>query len=133
MINSLVKDLEFSLGSGVSKVSLHELSLGQFDVILGMDWLSGVRASIHCHDRKLVWEDVTGVKHEIVGLRNSLKVKTMSQARFVKLNRVDKGLVYALFFNKPSEGGEVIPEDDFPILHSFRDIFLESLPGLPPS
>ena len=73
------------------------------------------------------------MKHEIVGLRNSLKVKIMSHARFVKLNRVDKGLVYALFFNKPSEGGEVIPEDDFPILHSFRDVFPESLPGLPPS
>ena len=40
VINSLVQDLEFSLGSGSSKVSLHELNLGQFDVILGMDWLS---------------------------------------------------------------------------------------------
>ena len=54
VINSLVKDLEFSLGSGVSKVSLHELNLGQFDIILGMDWLSGVRANIYCHDMKLV-------------------------------------------------------------------------------
>ena len=88
-----------------------------------MEWLSGVRESIHCHDMKLVWEDVTGVKHEIIGLINSLKVKIMSHARFVKLNRVDKGLVYALFFNKPSEGGEVIPEDDYPILPSFRDVF----------
>ena len=63
------------------------------------------------------------MKHEIVGLRNSLKVKIMSQARFVKLNRVDKGLVYALFFNKPKEGGEVIPEDDFPILHRLSRCF----------
>ena len=73
------------------------------------------------------------MKHEIVGLRNFLKVKIMSQARFVKLNQVDKGLVYALFFNKPLEGGEVIPEDDFTILHRFQDVFPKIFLGLPPS
>ena len=131
-INRVVNELSFHLGGGESKACFHELPLGHFDVILGMDWLRKVRAKIHCHDRKLVWDDDKGVSHEIGGLRNSLKVKVMSQARFMKMNRVDKGVVFALFFNKPKEGGEVIPEEDFPILREFRDVFPEKLPGLPP-
>ena len=133
VINRVVKELGFSLGEGESKASFHELPLGHFDVILGMDWLEKVRAKIFCHERKLVWESDEGVVREIGGLKNSLKVKIMSQARFLKLNRVDKGVVLALFFNKPKDGGEVIPDEDLPILREFRDVFPEKLPGVPPT
>ena len=34
--------------------------------------------------------------------------------------------------NTPKDGTSVIRDDDFPILQEFKDVFPETLPGLPP-
>ena len=48
------------------------------------------------------------------------------------MDRRDKGLVFALYLNTPKDGANVIGEDDFLVLQEFKDVFPETLLGLPP-
>lgn len=131
-VSKVTPMLEFKIGGLESEGTFNELPLGNFDLILGMDWLVGVRANILCSDRKLVCYDKEGSSYEIEALKTSLKCKIISSAHFMKLDRRDKGLVFAIYLNDPKEGGKVIGDQDYPILKEFKDVFLKKLPGLPP-
>lgn len=115
-VSKVSSKLGFSIGSMSSEWVFNELPIGNFDLILGMDWLREVRAKILCADRKLICYDSNDDSFEIEGLKSSLKYKIMSSDRFVKLDRRDKGLVFALYLNVPKDGANVIGEDDFPVL-----------------
>ena len=115
-VSKVSSKLGFAIGSMSSKWVFNELPIGNFDLILGMDWLREVRAKILCADRKLVCYDSNDDSHEVEDLNSSLKYKIMSSDRFVKLDRRDKGLVFALYLNTPKDGANVIGEDDFLVL-----------------
>jgi hypothetical protein len=131
-VSKVSSKLGFTIGSMSLEWVFNELPIGNFDLILGMDWLREVRAKILCVDRKLVCYDSNDDSHEVEGLKSSLKYKIMSSDRFVKLDRRDKGLVFALYLNTPKDGANVIGEDDFLVLQEFKDVFPETLPRLPP-
>ncbi|KAL8109066.1 hypothetical protein AgCh_025239 [Apium graveolens] len=100
---------------------------GEFDIILGMDWLSGNGAQIDC-ERKRVKIRVQNRK-EIVfkGQRQTQKFLTMLQAkRFLKKGN-EAYLAYVLDTKK-----EVPNIQDIPVVNEFEDVFSENLPGLPP-
>ena len=45
----------------VLKANLIPLEMADFDVILGMDWLSNHKASMNCFTKKIQFEDKIGV------------------------------------------------------------------------
>jgi len=53
-VSKVSSKLGFTIGSMSSEWVFNELPIGNFDLILGMDWLREVRAKILCADRKLV-------------------------------------------------------------------------------
>ncbi|CAA0811075.1 Unknown protein, partial [Striga hermonthica] len=46
-------DLSFSIGGRVLSTDAFVLEMRDFDLILGMDWLSFYHADIRCHDREI--------------------------------------------------------------------------------
>lgn len=54
VVEKLVQGCSLDIGALTTKVDLQILSLGSYDVVLGMDWLSAHRAMIDCH-HKAVW------------------------------------------------------------------------------
>ena len=53
---SVSKGCEVPVGSVVLKANLILLEMSNFDVILGMDWLSNHRASMDCFTKKIVFK-----------------------------------------------------------------------------
>ncbi|GJT99407.1 putative reverse transcriptase domain-containing protein [Tanacetum coccineum] len=84
------------------------IKLGRFDVIIGMDWLSKYHAVIVCDEK-------------IVRIPYGNEVLTIygDGSEVMKKNIKDKSGEKRL--------------DDVPIVRDFLKVFLEDLPGLPPT
>ncbi|XP_070021008.1 uncharacterized protein [Nicotiana sylvestris] len=116
---------------GVRKISvdLPLLDMVDFDVILGMDWLSAYNAVLDCHAKnvtlalpgfpRLEWRGTPG--HSTSRVISYMKARRM----------VEKGcftyLVYAL-----DSSAKVPSMDSVPVVLKFPEFFPVDLPGMPP-
>ncbi|PWA76257.1 reverse transcriptase domain-containing protein [Artemisia annua] len=117
-------------------IDLLPVTLGSFDVIIGMDWLSKYRANVIC-DKKIVrvpyGKEIFNIQGDRSGSRSLSKLTVISCTRLPKL--IDKGCY--LFLAQISEKGEKEKKGkcigDVPIVHDFPDVFPGDLPGIPPT
>ena len=118
----LVHDREFS-------VDLTALPFHEFDLILGMYWLSKHQAVVDC-DKKIVVLKCSDLSELTVhGIRSgpvSNVISTMQARRFLR-----KGCEAFLALVLDSKRGQVNLED-IPVVKEFLDVFPEELSGLPP-
>ena len=102
------------------------LDMFEFDVILGMDWLSTFYASIECFGKKVVFRIPGEPEFFFEGdrvVKPPLLVSAMQARRFLRKG-CEGFLVCAL------KGDKV---EDIPVVEEFPDVFSEDLPGLPPN
>ena len=101
--------------------------LGEFEVILGMDWLSEHDAQIDCRSKKVTL--VTPEKKQVIfkGEKQTKKFLTMIQARKLLRQGCEAYLAHVVDVEK-----ETPKIEDIPIVNEFPDVFPEELPGLPP-
>ena len=108
---------------------LIELSFKDFDVILGMDWLSRHQAIVDCRMKRVTLrtpneDEVTFISERSNHLSNVISV---SIARKMVRKGCEVYLAYVI------ETEKVRPSvSDIPIVSDFSDMFPEELPGLPP-
>ncbi|GKV03839.1 hypothetical protein SLEP1_g16082 [Rubroshorea leprosula] len=109
--------------------SLFVLDISDFDIILGMDWLSKHFASIDCY-RKWVIFNIPG----------ELEFNFQGSVSFgppvlVSALQAQKYLVNGCqgFIVSITDASSVTSRlEDIPVVHEFPDVFSEDLPGLPP-
>ena len=105
------------------------LPFHEFDLILGMDWLSKHWAIVDC-DKKIVMLKFSDLSKVIVqGIRSrpmSTVISGMQAQRFLR-----KGCEVFLALGLDSKRGQV-NLDDIPMIKKFFDVFPKELPGLPP-
>ncbi|KAL8155199.1 hypothetical protein AgCh_000543 [Apium graveolens] len=101
--------------------------LGEFDIILGMDWLGENTAQINCKSKKVYLKTENGEKVIFKGQRQERLFLTIVQAK--KLLR--KGCKSFLAYVVDSER-ESLSMKDIPVVNEFPDVFPDELPGLPP-
>ena len=118
----VIHDREFS-------VDLIALPFHEFDLILGMDWLSKHQAIVDC-DKKIVVLKCSDLSEVTIhGIRFgpvSNVIFAMQAQRFLR-----KGCKAFLALVLDSKRGQVNLED-IPVIKEFPDVFLEELSGLPP-
>ena len=105
------------------------LDIHEFDVILGMDWLSIHHAIVDCY-RKQVRFCRPGLTEVVFyGLRKTLPNSIMTAMKASKmLQKPYQGyLAYAI---KVRDSGSRL--EDIPVVREFLDVFPEDLPGIPP-
>ncbi|KAL8104588.1 hypothetical protein AgCh_028706 [Apium graveolens] len=101
---------------------------GEFDVILGMDWLSSNGAQIDCERKKVKIRVQNGNEVVFRGQRQAQKFLTMLQDKRLLKKGNEAYLAYMMDTKK-----EVPNIQDIPIVNEFEDVFPENLPGLPPN
>lgn len=108
-------------------VDLIPFKLGEFDVILGMDWLSRNNAQINCK-RKTVKLPLRGGKVVVFkGRLQTGKFLTMTQTKRLLRKGNEAYLAYVV------DTRQGVPQlQDIPVVNEFEDVFPEDLPGLPP-
>ncbi|XP_074315465.1 uncharacterized protein LOC141651664 [Silene latifolia] len=106
---------------------LIQFKLGEFDVILGMDWLARYDARFTCRDQKIVLKSPTGSRVSYQGVRVTPTVKWISALKMVGMGRKGHQIYLCSVRDVLAEPKlEVIP-----VVEEFPDVFPDDLPGIP--
>jgi hypothetical protein len=104
------------------------ISLGAFDIILGMDWLSQYRAVISYFWKTVLLQAPSG--REVVFLGSSPKFTLSLLAQLLLDRRSRKS---GIFFSMVVEGEAALRVQDIRVVVcDFADVFPAELPGIPP-
>ncbi|GKD65567.1 putative reverse transcriptase domain-containing protein [Tanacetum coccineum] len=113
------------------------VELGSFDVIISMDWLANHHTMIAC-DEKVVripfGDEVLIVQGDRCGRGKNLKLSIISCIKTQKC--IEKGCPIFLAQVTKKEIEDKSKEkrlEDVPMVRDFLEVFLEDLPGLPPT
>ncbi|GJZ12948.1 putative reverse transcriptase domain-containing protein [Tanacetum coccineum] len=109
-INKVIRGCKLDIEGHTFDIDLILFGHGNFDVIIGMDWLSRHRAEIICHKRVLRIPLPHGETLRVYGERPEEKVKHLMSAKI-----------------------EEPKLKDITIVRNFSEVFLDDLSGLPPS
>jgi len=117
------------IGEHESKVDLIPLESNNFDIILGMDWLSKHKAQIECYTKTVTFQGLWGRRMIFRGERTIILTNLISAVSNRKLLR--KGCTRYLAYVLNSKNDET-GLNDILIVKEFPNVFLKELPGLPP-
>jgi hypothetical protein len=115
------------LADEVFLANLVVISLGAFNVILGMDWLSQYCAVISCFWKTVLLQAPSG--REVIFLGSSPKFTLSLLAQFLPDRRSRKS---GIFFSMVVEGEAALRVQDIWVVCDFADVFPAELPGIPP-
>ncbi|KAL8094173.1 hypothetical protein AgCh_035878 [Apium graveolens] len=107
-------------------VDLIPFKLGEFDVILGMDWLSNHDAQVECKNKKVKLRTKDGIEVIFRGKKQERKFRMAIQTK--RLLR--QGCEVYLAHVKDLEA-ESLRIEDIPVVKDSPDVFPDELPGLP--
>ncbi|XP_052489809.1 uncharacterized protein LOC105763799 [Gossypium raimondii] len=107
-----------------------ELSFGEFDLKLGMDWLVKHQVNLDCATKYVVLKTVEGDEVVLIRERRDYLSNVISALRAEKL--VHKGCeAYVAYSN--GVDSEAPSVKDIRTVKDFLDVFPNELPGLPPN
>ncbi|XP_070025710.1 uncharacterized protein [Nicotiana sylvestris] len=129
VVNRVYHSCVFTIGSLETSVDLLLLDMVDFDVILGMDWVSPYHAILDCH-AKMVTLALLGLPQ--LEWRGTLGHSTSRVISYVKARHmVEKGYHDYLAYVRDSSI-EVPFMDSVPVVREFVEVFPADLPGMPP-
>jgi hypothetical protein len=109
-------------------VDLIPMVLGEFRVIIGMDWLSRYHANVRCASKTIEVHSPSGRRLIIQGERRvEAKLCTLVEATKYMLNG---GKSYLAYVVNTTLTAPVLSE--VPVVNEYPDVFPDDLPGLPP-
>nr|APU93382.1 putative gag-pol polyprotein [Marshallia obovata] len=109
-------------------VSLFLVTLGSFDIILGMDWLSRCGAIVECKDKKILLKAPSGEQLIVCGDKVNAEAKIISMIKANKFIRRGCEVFLAYAIENRKEEPKV---HEVPVIREFPDVFPDDLPGVP--
>ena len=128
-VNRVYKNCPIIIHDREFFADLIALPFREFDLILGIDWLSKHRAIIDCDKKTIVLRCYDQSKVIVHGVRSGLMSNVISAMQARRLLR--KGCEAFLAFVLDSKRGQIELENIL-VVKDFLDVFPEELPGIPP-
>ncbi|XP_028082025.1 uncharacterized protein LOC114283418 [Camellia sinensis] len=125
-IGLICKDCKIGMSNLHLTCDLRVMKMSDFDIILGMDWLSAHRAVINCHQRKVVAHTLDGTRFQFKGDRQDPIASTKHRTQWC--NQI-AGRIASLILNEEGQGELELPR----IVCEYADVFPTELTGLPPT
>ncbi|KAJ0932532.1 putative nucleotidyltransferase, Ribonuclease H [Helianthus annuus] len=127
-LHEVCRNCKFTIEDEEFDIDLIPMVLGEFKMIVGMDWLARHHVEINCETKVMVIQAPSGKQLSIQGERNvETKLCTLVQAYKYVLNGSRAYLAYV------GDARQTLPKlEDVEVVNKFPDIFPEELPGLPP-
>ncbi|XP_022000061.1 uncharacterized protein LOC110897604 [Helianthus annuus] len=123
-------ECKLNLLGQVFDIDLLSISLGSFDIVVRMDWLSKHRADIICKEKIVRIPLPSGESLSVQGHRSGATVSIISSMKAQKCLRKGDPTILALVTITLSEEKKI---EDLPVVREFPNVFPEELPGLPPN
>ncbi|XP_071712896.1 uncharacterized protein [Rutidosis leptorrhynchoides] len=127
--NGEYKNCVIDLGTEKFDIDLVPITLGEFDVVVGMDWLNHNKANLDCHGKFVRVRTPSGEELIVYGeaLRRLVHICTYSRARRLVSSG---GMAYLARVVDTRDGPPSIKS--IPVVNEFEDVFPDELPGVPP-
>ncbi|XP_021990969.2 uncharacterized protein LOC110887678 [Helianthus annuus] len=128
MLHEICRNCKFTIEDEEFNIDLIPMVLGEFKMIVGMDWMARHHAEINCENKIMFVQSPSGRQLSIQGERNvETKLCTLVQAVKHILNGSRAYLAYVV------DARQTLPKlEDVEVVNEFPDVFPEELPGLPP-
>ena len=129
IVNRVYRDCPIRIREYEFPGDLIELSFKEFDVILGMDWLSRHQVMVDCIMKRVILRTPNEDEVTFIGERSNDLSNVISAAIARKMVRkgCESYLAYVIDTVKARPS-----ISDIPTVSDFSDVFPEELPGLPP-
>ncbi|KAJ0833047.1 putative nucleotidyltransferase, Ribonuclease H [Helianthus annuus] len=125
----VVKGCKLELSGQTFSIDLFPVTLGSFDVVIGMDWLSKHRAEILCQEKAVRIPRRSGKPLIVQGSKSGEISGVISFLKAQKCLRKGHTAILALVTNTQEKEKRI---EDFPVVRDYPEVFPEELPGLPP-
>ena len=127
-VNSIYRNCPIVIQTREFLADLITLPFREFDLILGMDWLSKHRAIVDCGQKTVVLRCFNQTEVIVQGIGSSVMSNVISTMQARRLMR--KGCETFLAVILDSKGGQVDAQK-IPVVREFPYVFPEELPGIP--
>ena len=127
---SVYMDSRVIIGGHEFLADLILLDIHDFDVILGMDWLSRHHATMDCYRKEVRFCRPGQTKVVFYGLRKTLPNSIMTAMKANKMLRKSYQGYLANAIEVRDSGSRL---EDISVVREFPDVFPEDLPGIPPN
>ena len=124
----VVRDSRVLIGRQEFPANLVALDMRDFDVVLGMDWLSRHKATLDCYKKEVKFHRPGKLEVKFRGIRRELSSNIISAMAAQRMLR--KGCQGYLAYVVETEN-EGILVDEIPVVREFPDVFLDDIAGLP--
>ena len=123
----VVRDSRVLIGGQEFPADLVAMDMRDFDVVLGMDWLSRYRATVECYKKEVKLPEKLEVK--VRGLRRELSSSMIFAMTAQRMLR--KGCQgYLAYVVETGKKGTLV--DEISVVREFPDVFPDDIAGLPP-
>ena len=120
----ICRGCELEISGILLTMDLRVMDMSEFDVILGMDWLTAYRVVIDCERRRVTAYTQDGTRVVFQGDEHDIFPQTMCESQC-------EGQLAGWLAGLTLED-EVRPNLDLPrVVCEYEDVFLDELPGLP--
>ncbi|KAL4021527.1 hypothetical protein IC575_020329 [Cucumis melo] len=124
-----IKACRVEVANHMLDVTLLVLDMQDFDVILGMDWLSANHANIDCFGKEVVFNSPSGASFKFRGAGMVCIPKVISAMKASKLlSQGTWGILASVVDIREPE----VSLSSEPVVREYPDVFPDELPGLPP-
>ena len=129
VISKVFKGCHIDLDGHKVPIKLYPMLLGEFDIILGMDWLAKNDAQIVCNRKMIQMQAPDGSRIIVYGDRSNSAVKIISMMKAQKCMHKGCRAYLAYVVDTAAKPKEL---KDVPVVCQFPDVFPDDLPGMPP-
>ena len=127
--NRVIKDSRILIGGQEFPADLVALDMRDFDVVLGMDWLSHHRATLDCYKKEVKLHRPGILEVKCRGMHRELSSNMISAMAAQRILR--KGCQgYLAYVVETEKEGTLL--DEIPVVREFPDVFPNDIAGLPP-
>ncbi|KAL0560548.1 hypothetical protein IC582_000953 [Cucumis melo] len=124
-----IKACRVEIANRMLDVTLLVLDMQDFDVILGMDWLSANHANIDCFGKEVIFNPPSGASFKFRGAGMVCIPKVISAMKASKLlSQGTWGILASVVDIREPE----VSLSSEPVVREYPDVFPDELPGLPP-
>jgi hypothetical protein len=128
-VGGRVTGCALNLGEFVTRGNLYVMTLGSYDIMIGMGWLEAPEAILNCKTKRLSLVDDEGQRRVIVGWNQGVSLRFISSLQLWKSMHKGCKLYAILALN---EKGVAEGLEHLPVVREFVDVFPEELLGMPP-
>ena len=127
--NKVVRDSIVLIEGQEFPTDLVALDMRDFDVVLGMDWLSHHRSTLDCYKKEVKFHRPGKLEVKFNGIRRELSSNMISA--MVAQRMLRKGCQgYLAYVVETEKEGTMV--DEIPVVREFLDLFPDDIAGLPP-